>query len=163
MAICAALDMEKTFEAVIEAYKGENSEVRQLGFVRWMHRGERAYMTPEWRQACSECRMPFDPEIQKRSSRKEMQMKAQTTHTGEERWSNLDNCFIECISSGCSIVGFFVGYSVALGAKSSDLCLSRLKDAETSIDWNVMPPLCRPDDVAEKNKHVEENRRKKPC
>ena len=32
----ATLDMEKTFEAVIEAYKGETSEVRQLGFVRWM-------------------------------------------------------------------------------------------------------------------------------
>ena len=156
----AALDMEKTFEAVIEAYKGETSEVRQLGFIRWMLHGDRRYMTPEWRQACSEHSMPFDPEIQERRSRKAMQMKAQTTHTGEERWSNLDNHCIECISSGCSIVGFFVGYSVALG-KRNDLCESRKKDAETNIDWNMMPPLCRPDDVDEKNKQVEETRRTK--
>ena len=100
----AALDMEKTFEAVIKAYRGETSEVRQLGFIRWMLQGGRRYMTPEWRQACKTCSMPFDPEIQERKDRKAMQMKAQTTHTGEERWSNLDNHLIECIGSGCSIV-----------------------------------------------------------
>ena len=157
----AALDMEKTFEAVIEAYEGETSEVRQLGFIRWMLQGERQYMTPEWRQACMENSMRFDPEIQQRLSRKAMQMKAQTTHTGEERWSNLDNCCIECISSGCSIVGFFVGYSVAVCKRSSDLYESRKLTAETSINWNMMPPLCRPDDVDEKNKQVEEKRRTK--
>ena len=100
--------------------------------------------------------MPFDPEIQKRSNRKEMQMKAQTTHTGEERWSNLDNFCIECISSSCAIVGFFVGYGVALGKDSSDLCQSRKQDAEMSIDFNMMPPLCRPDDVNNKNKFLDE-------
>ena len=104
--------------------------------------------------------MPFDPEIQQRRSRKAMQMKAQTTHTGEERWSTLDNQCVECISSGCSIVGFFVGYGVALGQKVSDLCESRKKDAETNIDWSMMPPLCRPDNVNEKNKEVEEKRQK---
>ena len=88
-------------------------------------------------------------------------MKAQTTHTGEERWSNLDNFCIECISSSCSIVGFFVGYGVALGKGSSDLCESRVKDAETNIDWRMMPPLCRLDDVDEKHKFLEETRRTK--
>ena len=152
----ALLDMEKTFAEVIEHYTGEISQVRQLGFIRWMLQGDRSYTTPAWRQACREWRMPFDPEIQKRSNRKEMQMKAQRTHTGEERWSNLDSTCIECISSGCAIVGFFVGYGVALGKDSSDLCQSRKQDAEMSIDFNMMPPLCRPDDVNNKNKFLDE-------
>ena len=112
-------------------------------------------MTPEWRQACKTCSMPFDPEIQERMDRKAMQ-KAQTTHMGEERWSNVDNHLIECISSGCLIVGFFVGYSAA--TKTSGLCESRMKDAETNIDWSMMPPLCRPDDVDKKNMQVEGQR-----
>ena len=116
-------------------------------------------MTPEWCEACQTYSMPFDPEILKRSDRRAMQMKAQTTHTGEERWTNVDHELVECFSSGCSIVGFFVGYSVALGKKSTDLCQSRSKDAETTIDWSLIPPLCRPDDVHEKNKRVEERRR----
>ena len=115
--------------------------------------GGRKYTTPAWRNACEKCSMPFDPEIQARMDRKAMQRKAQTTHTGEERWSNLDNELIECISSGCSIVGLFVGYSVA--TKNSGLCESRMKDAETNIDWSMMPPLCRPDDVDKKNMQVE--------
>ena len=121
----------------------------------------RKYMTPEWREACHSYSMPFDPEILKRSDRRAMQMKAQTTHTGEERWTNLDQDLVECLSSGCSIVGFFVGYSVAQGNKSNDLCQSCSTDAENNIDWNMMPPLCRPDDVDEKNKRVEEQRRTK--
>ena len=64
--------------------------------------------------------MCFDPEIQKRVNRKEMHMKAQKTHTGEERWTNVDSHFIEVCSSSCAIVGFSVGYSVVLG-----LCQSR--------------------------------------
>ena len=105
--------------------------------------------------------MRFDPEIQERSDRWAMQMKAQTTHTGEERWTNVNSDLDEVFSSGCSIVGLFVGYSVAQGNKSNDLCQSRSTDAETNIDWNMMPPLCRPDDVDEKNKWVEEQRRTK--
>ena len=105
--------------------------------------------------------MPFDPEIIKRSSRGAMQKTAQTTHTGEERWTNMDqNCF-EVISSGCAIVGFFVGYGVALGKVVGDLCPSRQDDAEVTIDWNLMPPLCRPDNIDTKNTELEEKRQKK--
>ena len=69
---------------------------------------------------CGKGQMCFDPEIQKRVNRKEMHMKAQKTHTGEERWTNVDSHFIEVCSSSCAIVGFSVGYSVVLG-----LCQSR--------------------------------------
>ena len=85
-------------------------------------------------------------------------MKAQNTHTGEERWSNLDNSFIECISSGCAIVGFFVGYGSAVGKKHSQMCQSRNQDAEMSVGYAWMPPLCKQDDVGARNKKVEEKR-----
>ena len=116
-------------------------------------------MTPAWLRTCNQRAMMFDPAMQERSDRLAMQRKSQTTHTGEERWTNVNSDLDEVFSSGCSIVGFFVGYSVALGKKSTDLCQSRSKDAETTIDWSLIPPLCRPDDVHEKNKRVEERRR----
>ena len=40
-------------------------------------------------------------------------MKAQKTHMGEERWTNIGNHFVEVCRSGCA------------------------------IDWGLMPPLCR--------------------
>ena len=73
----------------------------------------------------------------------------------------MDDCCFEAISSGCAIVGFFVGYGVSLGKKSTDLCASRAMDAECTINWDLMPPLCRPDDVDDKNKRVVASRRAK--
>ena len=100
--------------------------------------------------------MCFDPEIQKRVNRKEMQMKAQKTHTGEERWTNVDSHFIEVCSSSCAIVGFSVGYSVALGKKNNGLCQSRQGDAEVTIDWDLMPHK-----LDEKNTEITEKRQKR--
>ena len=85
----------------------------------------------------------------------------QQTHTGEARWTNMDSQCYEVISSGCAIVGFYVGYGVAMGKQTSDLCKSRKEDAETTINWDLMPPLCRPDDVEVKNTKIEEKRQKK--
>ena len=90
----------------------------------------------------------------------DLQMKAQTTHTGEERWTNIGNHCIECISSDCAIVGLFVGYCVDLGKGHNDMCTSRRKDAELTIDWKLMPSLCRLDNVDDKNQDVEERRQK---
>ena len=119
----------------------------------------RTYDTPQWRDLCGKSQMCFDPKLQKRV--KEMQVKAQKTHTGEERWTNVDRHFIEVCSSSCAIVGFSVGYSVALGKKNNGLCQSRQGDAEVTIDWDLMPPLCRPDNVNEKHAEIKENRQKK--
>ena len=105
--------------------------------------------------------MQIDPELQKRVSRKAMQEKAQKTHTGEERWTNIDRHFIEVCSSACAIVGFFVGYSVALGRNNSDLCLSRRGDAEVTIAWGLIPPLCRPDNIYQKNMEIKKKRQKR--
>ena len=92
----ATVDMEKTFGAVIEAENADISEVCQKGFCRWMLEKEtRTYDTPQWRDLCGKSQMRFDPKLQKRVSRKEMQVKAQKTHTGEERWTNVDRHFIE--------------------------------------------------------------------
>ena len=90
-----------------------------------------------------------------------MQREAQTTHTGEARWTHMDNQCYEAISSGCAIVGFFVGYGVAQGSKNNDLCQSRVGDAECSINWMLMPPLCRPDDVDTKNEKIVVSRQEK--
>ena len=78
----------------------------------------------------------------------------QQTHTGEARWTNMDSQCYEVISSGCAIVGFFVGYGVAQGKKHTDLCASRAGDAECTINWELMPPLCRADDVDAKNEKI---------
>ena len=114
----------------------------------------RTYDTPQWRDLCGKSQMCFYPKLQKRVSRKEMQVKAQKTHTGEERWTNVDRHFIEVCSSSCAIVGFSVGYSVVLG-----LCQSRQGDVEVTIDWDLMPPL--PDNMDEKNTEIKEKRQRR--
>ena len=70
----------------------------------------------------------------------------QQTHTGEARWTNMDSQCYEVISSGCAIVGFFVGYGVA---------------QECTINWKLMPPLCRADDVDAKNEKIAVSRQEK--
>ena len=126
-----------------------------------MLEGDRKFDTPAMKQDANQYRLRVDPELHKRQSRGDMQREAQTTHTGEARWTNMDqNCY-EAISSGCAIVGFFVGYGVSQGKKKGGLCSSREGEAECTIDWKVMPPLCRPDDVDAKNEKIEESRQKR--
>ena len=150
--------MEKTLEEVIKAQGGETSEVGQKGFARWMLENEPTYSAPQWTADCNAYKMRFDPEILKISNRKAMQMKAQRTRTGEERCADIDHHCIECISSGCAIVGLFVGYSVDMGMKRTDLCASRLKDAELTIDWTPTPPRRRPDNIDDRNAAIKESR-----
>ena len=106
-------------------------------------------------------RMRLDPELHKRQSRGDMQRDAQKTHAGEARWTNMDRHCYEAISSGCAIVGFFVGYGVAQGKTNSDACPSRAGEAECTINWMLMPPLCRPDDVDAKNEKIVVSRQEK--
>ena len=153
--------MDTWMDRVIEAKGGTIEEVHQKGFIRWMLQKERTFDTETMQDDCANYQMRLDPELLKRHSRGDMQQDAQTTHTGEARWTNMDNQCYEAISSGCAIVGFFVGYGVAQGKKTSDLCASRLDNAECTIDWQLMPPLCRPDDVDAKNEKIVVSRQEK--
>ena len=110
-----------------------------MGFIRWMLSGLRKFGTQEIESLCQKSEMRFDPELQKRRVRGTMQMQAQKSHTGEPRWTNMDQWLLESMSSGCAIVGFFIGYSVAMGKATSRLCGSRVHEAETTIDWMMMP------------------------
>ena len=155
----AAVDMDTWIDSVIEEKGGTIEEVRQKGFIRWMLEKGATFDTETY--DCLNYRMKFDPEIHKRQSCGEMQKEAQTTHTGEARWTNMDGQCYEVISSGCAIVGFFVGYGVALCKEKNGLCASRKGQAESTINWELMPPLCRLDDVDAKNEKVVAKRHQK--
>jgi hypothetical protein len=54
------------------------------------------------------------PTLQARLQREDTQTHAQSSHTTEERWCIVDQYLHETVSSTCAVVGFFVGYTVAL-------------------------------------------------
>ena len=91
-----------------------------------------------------------------------MQTEAEVGHTGEAKWTNIDQCGIEVMSSHCSVVGFFIGYAPASGAKKSTITSSRQGQAERNVDWMALPPLCRPDDAEKKNREITELRQRSP-
>ena len=154
--------MDTWIDRVIEEKGSTIEEVRQTGFIRWMLEKEnQKFDTAEIQRLCDQGQMRFDPELQKRQHRGEMQQKAQKSHTGEARWTNMDQHCFEAISSGCAIVGFFVGYGPAQGKQHSELCTSRKNNAECTINWEMMPPLCRKDNVDDKNAQIAEIRQKK--
>ena len=72
----------------------------------------------------------------------------------------MDQWLLESMSSGCAIVGFFIGYSVAMGKATSRLCGSRVHEAETTIDWMMMPPMIRPDDLEIRTEESKTKRQK---
>ena len=43
----------------------------------------------------------------------------------------------------------------------SGLCSSRMEHVECTIDWMMMPPLCRPDDLGDKNDKITASRQVK--
>ena len=95
---------------------------------------------------------PFDPQLQKTQNRREMQTVAEAnTRTGEPRWHMLDRECYENRSSMCSIVGFFIGYCCAQGKHNAGTTTSRTGYAEHGLRWESIPPLCRKDNLHEKN------------
>ena len=151
----APVDMDTWIDRVIEAKEGTFEEVRQKGFIQWVLEGKRTFDTEALKKDCDNNKMRFDPELHKRLSRGDMQRDAQAGHTGEARWTNMDGQCYEVISSGCAIVGVFVGYGVSVAKDKSGLCKSRKNNAECTVNWDLMPPLCRPfDGVDAKNEWV---------
>ena len=54
------------------------------------------------------------------------------------------------------MVGWFVGYSPAQGKKTTVLTKSRNDQCEWGLSWDMVPPLCRPDNIEEKNKEIQQ-------
>eukprot|EP00974_Lingulodinium_polyedra_P004770 447889-Lingulodinium_polyedra.AAC.1 len=65
------------------------------------------FTTERWQDACKNCSMEFDRELVNRQSRAEMQTGCEKSHTGEQRWTDVDSEFYEYVSSQVAIVGFF--------------------------------------------------------
>ena len=89
-----------------------------------------------------------------------MQTEAEAGHKGEAKWTNVDPWGLEVMSSHCSVVGFFIGYAPASGAKQSTITSCRQGQAERNVDWMAFPPLCRPDDVEKQNREITELRQR---
>ena len=92
--------------------------------------------------------------------RDEMQTTAEAGHEGEPRWTHTDHNFYETISSGCAIVGFFVGYQPC-GGQAGQITKSRHGQVEVGLDWTLIPGKCRKDDVEARNARLPEFRAEK--
>ena len=105
--------------------------------------------------------IPLDRELNKRNDRHAMQADADKSHIGERRWTNIDQCAFEVMSSHDAVVGFFVGYGPALSYNKTHITFSRRDQAEVGLDWNMVPPICRPDDLDKKNAEVARKRQER--
>ena len=102
--------------------------------------------------------IPLDTELNKRNDRHAMQADADKSHIGERRWTNIDQCAFEVMSSHDAVVGFFVGYGPAESNAKNHITLSRNNQAEVDLDWDMVPPFCRPDDIVTKNAELARRR-----
>ena len=62
------------------------------------------------------------------------------------------------MSSHDAVVGFFVGYGPAESNAKNHITLSRNNQAEVDLDWDMVPPFCRPDDIVTKNAELARRR-----
>ena len=106
--------------------------------------------------------IPLDRELKKRNDRHAMQADADNCHIDERRWTNIDQSAFEVMSSHDAVVGFFVGYGPVVSSnKKSHITKSRKKHAEVGLDWDMVPPICRPDDIKKKNAELERKRQER--
>ena len=135
----------------------KREDVQQNGFWRTLRSQGETFSPTAVVNAVRQNALEIDPELNKRKSRHMMQDEAEKTHTGESKWTNVDHWGVECISSHCSIVGFFVGYGPT---RKAHVTTSRQAFACKGLQWDLLPPLCRPDNVLEKNAWVAAERAK---
>ena len=119
---------------------------RGSGVHKWARTYGKTYASKTWRPQVDANSLPIDVPLQQSQIRKEMQTKAEAGHQGEPRWTHTDGQFFETMSSGCAIVGFFVGYQPCPG-KAGALAISRQGQVELGLDWKLIPGVCRPDDL----------------
>ena len=82
--------------------------------------------------------IPLDRELNKRNDRHAMQADADKSHIGERRWTNIDQCAFEVMSSHDAVVGFFVGYGPAESNAKNHITLSRNNQAEVDLGWDIV-------------------------
>ena len=99
---------------------------------------------PSIKKKADKNELRLDIYLQKRAYRREMQIEAEQAHMGEKAWTNVDQYGVEIVSSHCAVVGFFVGYSPVVSSKSTSVTASRSHQAEWGMDWDSLPPWCRP-------------------
>ena len=119
-------------------------DVRSKGLFRCLRDVGVSFDYPELRDLAERKCLPVDPELNKRLNRHAMQTSAEQGNRGEPRWTCMDCTGLECMSSSCSIVGFWVGYDKYRGRKNSNITMSRKGQAEHNVDWSRLPPMCRP-------------------
>ena len=83
-----------------------------------------------------------------------MQKEAGKTNTGEKRWTNVGPDGVEFLSSHNGVVGWFIGYATSVGRRTGCVTPSREQQAEWGMRWDLVPPLCRPDNIEAKNTQV---------
>ena len=148
---------------VMEQYKIDPESIPwDVGFLRTFcekGKGLWNFESKRMRELLEANNFPFDPQLQKTQNRREMQTVAEAnTRTGEPRWHMLDRECYENRSSMCIIVGFFIGYCCAQGKHNAGTTTSRTGYAEHGLRWESIPPLCRKDNVFEKNALLEHMR-----
>ena len=86
--------------------------------------------------------MPLNKKLQDRMDRHAMEKGARKGHFGEEAWTNMCIDGLECVSSGCQVIGFFVGYS-GYNANKSAMTPSRIKQYIHHFDIGQMPAMMK--------------------
>jgi hypothetical protein len=133
----------------------QEHEIKQKGVLRKIREKDTLFDPQELRSAAEKGDfMPY--EEHKRTSRWQMQSEAEKTHTGEAKWTNVSWDGSEMVSSHCSVVGFFIAYGPHT---KKMMCGSRDSMAAHNLDWKSLPPLCRPDNLDDKNREIEQKRK----
>ena len=86
--------------------------------------------------------MPLNKKLQDRMSRHAMERDAKHGHTGETPWTNMTCDGLECVSSGCHVIGFFVGYS-GYNANNKTITPSRRGQFHHIFDRSRMPSMMK--------------------
>ena len=138
----------------------DKEQFKRWGVQKWARTYNKTYASKTLRERADAMELPIDVPLQQSQTRQEMQTTAEAGHQGEPRWTHTDADFFETMSSGCAIVGFFVGYQPCPG-KTGALTTSRTGQVELGLDWNMIPGLCRQDDLAEGDARLSDFRKEK--
>ena len=135
--------------------------VQQTGFFKQLHAwsgntNNKYFITRELERQLK-AKEYWPPEgLLKRQSRSMMQKEALKGGSSEEPWTNADPSGHEFMSSRASVVGLFVGHSPASKDPGTTAMMtpSRKQFGTVNFSQDLLPFLCREDDVEEKNKTV---------
>ena len=126
-------------------------EVEEKGLFHCLREKGVSFLPTRQVQKASANALTIHKELLERQNRHDMQTKAEQGHSGEPPWTCEDQHGEEVISSVCAVVGFFIFYGVLAKKLPTMTTTSRKTQAEHNVKWNIVPPLCRLDNLEEKN------------